>query len=204
MFTTNYNKLRSKTRETDYNRCDFLQALLNEYQDCGDNEDARLQVLANLANFSYDPINYQRMRELKIPEMFVDCIEMDESLNGNRANFGVAGLCNLLADPANREVILYHPRAVSLLVRCLSSDRDDTIMSALTCLSQLINMDTKLRIVTSELRMLIQRFGSSANARLKTLARAISKIHHLEIKFDETKFDETKFHEDNFDEIKFD
>lgn len=33
--------------------------------------EAKEQVLANLANFAYDPINYEYMRALKIPDLFL-------------------------------------------------------------------------------------------------------------------------------------
>jgi len=33
--------------------------------------DAKLQVLANLANFAYDPINYEYMRQLNAIDLFL-------------------------------------------------------------------------------------------------------------------------------------
>ena len=33
--------------------------------------EAKLQVLANLANFAYDPINYEYIRHLKIIDLFL-------------------------------------------------------------------------------------------------------------------------------------
>lgn len=178
---TDYKQLRRRTRPIDFNRADYLQALLNEYQDSTGNEDARHQVLANLVNFCYDPINFERIRELKVLALLIDCIETDENLNGNRVRLGIAGICNLLADPINREAILLDPRAVSLIVRCLSCDRHETIMSALTSLSQLVTPSSKHRIVTGELLRLLPRFAAFSNPRVKNLAKAFVMMHCPEL-----------------------
>jgi len=34
-------------------------------------EEAKLQVLANLANFAYDPINYEYLRQLNVVDLFL-------------------------------------------------------------------------------------------------------------------------------------
>ena len=77
-----------------YNRPDYLQELVNEYQDTKDKGkynniyweiitlimklmnvdnflEAKYQVLANLANFAYDPINYDWFFELNIIDLFI-------------------------------------------------------------------------------------------------------------------------------------
>ena len=33
--------------------------------------DSRIQILANLANFAYDPINYNHMRKLNVIDLFL-------------------------------------------------------------------------------------------------------------------------------------
>lgn len=43
--------------------------------------DAREQVLANLANFAYDPSNYQYLRQLQVLDLFLDSLsEENETL----------------------------------------------------------------------------------------------------------------------------
>jgi KaiC/GvpD/RAD55 family RecA-like ATPase len=54
--------------------------------------EAKEQVLANLANFAYDPINYDFLRKLKVIDIFLD--NLSES-NIKLQEFAVAGLCNL-------------------------------------------------------------------------------------------------------------
>ncbi|XP_059937542.1 armadillo repeat-containing protein 7 isoform X4 [Mesoplodon densirostris] len=45
-------------------RLGYLQALVTEFQ-ATESQDAKEQVLANLANFAYDPSNYQYLRQLQ-------------------------------------------------------------------------------------------------------------------------------------------
>lgn len=54
--------------------------------------DAQEQVIANLANFAYDPLNYGYMRQLKIIDIFFNALSED---NPKLVRFGIAGLCNL-------------------------------------------------------------------------------------------------------------
>ncbi|XP_049716040.1 armadillo repeat-containing protein 7 isoform X4 [Elephas maximus indicus] len=46
-------------------RLGYLQALVSEFQET-ESQDAKEQVLANLANFAYDPSNYQYLRQLQV------------------------------------------------------------------------------------------------------------------------------------------
>jgi KaiC/GvpD/RAD55 family RecA-like ATPase len=54
--------------------------------------EAKEQVLANLANFAYDPINYEFLRKLNVIDLFLDQLSEE---NTNFVRFGLAGLCNL-------------------------------------------------------------------------------------------------------------
>ncbi|XP_013002491.1 armadillo repeat-containing protein 7 isoform X5 [Cavia porcellus] len=45
-------------------RLAYLQALVTEFQET-ESQDAKEQVLANLANFAYDPSNYEYLRQLQ-------------------------------------------------------------------------------------------------------------------------------------------
>ncbi|XP_077019952.1 armadillo repeat-containing protein 7 isoform X3 [Tamandua tetradactyla] len=46
-------------------RLGYLQALVTEFQET-ESQDAKEQVLANLANFAYDPNNYGYLRQLQV------------------------------------------------------------------------------------------------------------------------------------------
>ncbi|XP_060147280.1 armadillo repeat-containing protein 7 isoform X3 [Globicephala melas] len=76
-------------------RLGYLQALVTEFQ-ATESQDAKEQVLANLANFAYDPSNYQYLRQLQVLDLFLDSLsEENETLVefaiGSKA-WG-AGLC---------------------------------------------------------------------------------------------------------------
>ena len=162
-------RLQCRTSAKDLDRPDYLQALVTEFQTTSD-EKAKDQVLANLANFAYDPINYEYLRELHVVDLFIDCIELDEDINGNIVQFGIGGLCNLSADMQNRKAINEHPRALSLIVRCLSSSTEETVLSALTTLIQLIDDSSRQHIVTPPVIECMKRFASMPNVRFKNLA----------------------------------
>lgn len=49
-------------------------------------------MIANLANFAYDPINYEFMRKLHIIDVFLDEIG---NTNDKITEFAIGGLCNL-------------------------------------------------------------------------------------------------------------
>jgi KaiC/GvpD/RAD55 family RecA-like ATPase len=65
-----------------YLKC-FFPSLISE---------AKEQVLANLANFAYDPINYEFLRKLNVIDLFLDQLSEE---NTNFVQFGLGGLCNL-------------------------------------------------------------------------------------------------------------
>ncbi|XP_057632534.1 armadillo repeat-containing protein 7 isoform X2 [Chionomys nivalis] len=61
-------------------RLGYLQALVNEFQET-ESQDAKEQVLANLANFAYDPGNYEYLRQLQVLDLFLDSLsEENETL----------------------------------------------------------------------------------------------------------------------------
>ncbi|RVW39399.1 Armadillo repeat-containing protein 7 [Vitis vinifera] len=75
------------------------------------------RIAANLANFAYDPFNYNFLRQLNVLELFLDCItEPNEKL----VEFGVGGICNSCADPENAAVIT-NCGGIPLIIQCLSS-----------------------------------------------------------------------------------
>ena len=56
--------------------------------------EAREQVLANLANFAYDPINYGYIRQLQIIDLFLHTLSEN---NLKLVRFAAAAICNLCA-----------------------------------------------------------------------------------------------------------
>lgn len=54
--------------------------------------DAKRQVIANLANFAYDPINYEYLRQLSVLNLFLDLLSDSDKIS---VHFAISGLCNL-------------------------------------------------------------------------------------------------------------
>ncbi|KAK3740667.1 hypothetical protein QZH41_006830 [Actinostola sp. cb2023] len=70
MFTSQ-EYIDHKTGADGFGRLEYLQALVTEYQD-SDRQENKEQVLANLANFAYDPINYEHFRKLNVIDLLLD------------------------------------------------------------------------------------------------------------------------------------
>ncbi|XP_015397125.1 armadillo repeat-containing protein 7 isoform X4 [Neofelis nebulosa] len=71
-------------------RLGYLQALVTEFQET-ESQDAKEQVLANLANFAYDPSNYQYLRQLQVLDLFLDSLSEE---NENLVEFAIAKIPN--------------------------------------------------------------------------------------------------------------
>lgn len=68
--------------------------------------DAKCQVLANLANFAYDPINYGYIRDVGVLDIFLHVVknETDEKL----LRFAIAGICNLCLGKCNTQQTFFN------------------------------------------------------------------------------------------------
>ncbi|XP_008312707.1 armadillo repeat-containing protein 7 [Cynoglossus semilaevis] len=146
-------------------RLEYLQNLVTEFQDT-DNEEAKEQVLANLANFAYDPKNMEYLRELQVLDLFLDMLTEE---NENFVEFGIGGLCNLSVDPECRDTIL-HNSGISLVTNCLSSQREETVLSAITTLMNLTTPLSRAEITDPAILQCMLRFSLSESPRLRNLA----------------------------------
>ena len=97
-------------------------------------------MLANLANFAYDPINYDHFRKLNILDLFLDVVaeEMDEKM----IEYAMGGICNCCLDPANMKYLVEND-GVELSVKCLGSGNEETVLSAITTLIYITTPETK-------------------------------------------------------------
>ncbi|XP_075701381.1 armadillo repeat-containing protein 7 [Rhinoderma darwinii] len=146
-------------------RFQYLQSLVTEFQDT-DSTDAKEQVLANLANFSYDPKNLTYLRQLQVPDLFMDMLTED---NETLVEFGIGGLCNLCLDKATKSHILTSG-VLRLVINCLSSHREETVLSAVTTLMYLSTAASRVEITTPPVVECMLRLSLSTNRRLSNLA----------------------------------
>ena len=133
--------LEKKTGKWGVGRFKYLQALVTEFQDTSKHE-FKLQVLANLANFAYDPINYEYFRQLNILDLFLGrrgggsechCVlskvlfflltttidVLAEEKDEKMIEFAMGGVCNCCLDEKNKAYLLEN-ECVDFIVRCLS------------------------------------------------------------------------------------
>lgn len=146
-------------------RFEYLQGLVTEFQDT-DSEEAKEQVLANLANFAYDPSNMEALRLLQVTELFLDMLTEE---NENFVEFGIGGLCNLSMERESRDQIL-QSGGVPLVISCLSSNRDETVLSAITTLMNLTTAASRSETTDSAVVQCMLRFSLTQNPRLRNLA----------------------------------
>ncbi|XP_075418309.1 armadillo repeat-containing protein 7 isoform X1 [Tenrec ecaudatus] len=149
-------------------RLGYLQALVTEFQET-ESQDAKEQVLANLANFAYDPNNYQYLRQLRVLDLFLDCLSEE---NETLVEFAIGGLCNLCVDRANRTHVL-QTGGLPLIINCLSSPREETVLSAVTTLIYLSppGRGRHPELTAQPVVQCLLRFSLSSSTRLRNLAQ---------------------------------
>ncbi|XP_078242185.1 armadillo repeat-containing protein 7-like isoform X1 [Pogona vitticeps] len=163
-------------------RLEYLQALVTEFQ-VTESSDAKEQVLANLANFAYDPKNYEYFRQLKILDLFLDMLTED---NETLVEFALGGLCNLCLDKINKDYIL-EADGVTAVVNCLSSSNEETVLSAVTTLMYLITPQSRQQITALPVVECMQRFSLSANRRLRNLATVFLEDYCTPLRVEEAR-----------------
>ncbi|XP_065333293.1 LOW QUALITY PROTEIN: armadillo repeat-containing protein 7 [Cloeon dipterum] len=157
--------LATKTGEFGVGRCDYLAQLVREFHETRSQE-AKRQILANLANFAYDPINFEFLRLHRVIDLFIDTLpDEDESL----AEFAVGGLCNLCVDPQNQEYILQN-NGIHRLQDLLQSKNQEIVCSTITTL---IYLKTPSSLKDLQAKPLINRLSDLVgcpNKRISNLA----------------------------------
>ncbi|KAK8399156.1 hypothetical protein O3P69_004320 [Scylla paramamosain] len=165
MFSS-HEQLVKRSGKKGVDRPQYLKELVEEFL-TSDSIDCRKQVLANLANFAYDPINYQWFRRLKIIDIFLD--QASEGTSDLRS-FAVAGLCNLALDLENKQYILKNG-GVSLLHECLLMEDETVVTSALTTLMFLVTPESKSEVTSTKVVSQVMNKVKSDNPRIQNLAK---------------------------------
>ncbi|XP_061667308.1 armadillo repeat-containing protein 7 [Syngnathoides biaculeatus] len=149
----------------DSDRFEYLQTLVTEFQDT-DSDEAKEQVLANLANFAYDPKNVEHLKQLQVADLFLDMLTEE---NDNFVEFGMGGLCNLSMDPECRDFIL-QSNGIPLITKCLSSHREETVLSAAGTLVNLAGPPSLGGVCDVAVVECMLRFSLCESPRLRNLA----------------------------------
>ncbi|KAK8746613.1 hypothetical protein OTU49_017107 [Cherax quadricarinatus] len=165
MFSS-YERLEKRSGKKGVDRPQYLKELVGEFI-TSENCEAKEQVLANLANFAYDPINYHWFRKLKIIDLFLDQLSEGTS---TLCSFAAAGLCNLALDQANKLYIIENG-GVALICRCLSAQEESTVISAITTLMFLVTPHSKADIASKDIVQQMLTKARSENPRIRNVAR---------------------------------
>ncbi|XP_022894596.1 armadillo repeat-containing protein 7-like [Olea europaea var. sylvestris] len=175
---TNARRQEERTGKYGTPRVQYLQELVSQFQNAS-NEESKEKIVANLANFAYDPFNYTFLRQLNILELFLDCMtEPNERL----VEFGIGGICNSCADPANAAVVT-QSGGIPLVIQCLSSPVRNTVNYALGALYYLCNELNKEEILKPEVVDVIKRYAASSTVSVSfsNLAHAFLDKHVSEL-----------------------
>ena len=172
MFST-WDSLERRTGRFGVGRFEYLKQLLNEYEHLSTNNENKLQILANFANFSYDPINYNYLRELNIIDLFIDCLQMHT--DDDFVHYALAGLCNLCTDKMNSQLIIEkNPSIFICLIKYLFSDRFDIVINSMVTLMFLSDHNEQIKnelIQRNEIRQCLEKYSQSKDIRLSNMAK---------------------------------
>ncbi|XP_028061823.1 armadillo repeat-containing protein 7-like isoform X1 [Camellia sinensis] len=171
---TNSRRQEERTGKYGTPRLQYLQELVSQFQNAT-SEESKERIVANLANFAYDPYNYTFLHQLNILELFLDCItEPNEKL----VEFGVGGICNSCVDPANAAIVT-QCGGIPLIIQCLSSPVRNTVNYAVGALYYLCNASNKEEILKPEVVDVMRRYAAAGavSVSFSNLAQAFLDKH---------------------------
>ncbi|XP_054725512.1 uncharacterized protein LOC129235607 isoform X2 [Anastrepha obliqua] len=136
MFSS-HSHLKRRTPEGGIPRPDYIEHLVEEYLTTT-NVEAKEQVTANLANFAYDPINWEYLCEAGALDVFEDCIK---SPNERLQLHALAGFCNMCLDTTSFKFItkseVFGP--INLLMQ--TTETTDIYLNCIALFYQLLTAD---------------------------------------------------------------
>ena len=155
MFSTR-EYLDKKTGPYGIPRDRYISLLVDEYKSSS-SLTAKQEVLANLANFAYDPINFEYLQDFRVFDIFLKVLENPE--DEQLLEYAISGICNLSAHPSTKDYFIKN-NAIGLLQKHLGSDQEDIVVTSITTLIYMIPQDymsmppglvaTMLRFVNSQ------------------------------------------------------
>lgn len=164
MFAT-HEKLAQRTGKNKPDRSEYLKLLVEEVKTTPSLE-MKKQVLANLANFAYDPINYEFLRKLGVLDLFLDLLSDG---NVTLKQFAIGGICNLCLDKENKDYII-GSGGIAQIISCLTSHDEETVLSTITTLIFLITPQSKPEITSEPVLRCMLEYSVHPNRRISNLA----------------------------------
>lgn len=171
-----------RTTPNSLSRPEYLQSLVVEYTSLSETAQSerqkqekqlpdlarRHEILARLANFAYDPFNYEWLIGLNVLDLFIDVIS--EEINPEprptyikektprlpdlvAVEFAMGGICNFMHYPPTRKALLNDTDAIQLFLKCLSLDQVEIVCGAMTILHTLVTASTSSSTSLDELAL---------------------------------------------------
>ncbi|CAG9575983.1 unnamed protein product [Danaus chrysippus] len=159
-------QLKKRTPENGTDRESYLSLLVDEYINSS-SFDAKQQVLANLANFAYDPINYGFIRNVGVLDIFIHVLKNEN--NGKLLHFATAGICNLCIDPENVDYLVNNG-AIERISILLNSNHEETLADVITIFIYLYDSHAKDKIHDIKTVNTIEALIKSENQIISNLA----------------------------------
>ncbi|XP_072935827.1 armadillo repeat-containing protein 7-like [Epargyreus clarus] len=165
MFSTKA-QLQKRTPQNGTDRENYLSLLVDEFINSS-SFDAKSQVLANLANFAYDPINYVYIRDVGVLDIFIHVVKRET--NPKLLQFACAGICNLCVDPLNVQYLLDNAAFPPLMTQ-LRCDHNDIVADVITIFIYLKSSGKDINLHTPEITQQMNVLKQSENKVIGNLA----------------------------------
>ncbi|KAF6025784.1 ARMC7 [Bugula neritina] len=167
MFSTKQHLIK-RTGACGIGRFNYLQSLIEEFQTT-ELSSSKREILANLANFAYDPINYDYFLQLNIPDIFIDCLVDEKDKDPCLRLYALTGVCNSCLDKRMKSFYISNG-CVKAVAQYLFWDDPQMIIQAITSLMYLINNESRQEITAVAIRQRMVELMSSLDRRVKNLA----------------------------------
>ena len=187
MFATP-KSLEKRTGKSDVDRPTYLTQLIEEYHCHETTEEKKLQVLANLGNFGYDPINYEFFRRLHVLDIFLNNIVLfydEKSVSIKTLEFSLGSICNLCNDIKNREYLLKKglvKYVANCLVKCHRNEdqakQELILLNSIMILIFVCDETTIDEIMDPDIVLVINQLTFSANKTLSNLANVFIQDYY--------------------------
>ncbi|KAA0197727.1 Armadillo repeat-containing protein 7 [Fasciolopsis buskii] len=154
-FRSSYTKhVGSRAAPGSFERLQYLERLVTEAKET-DLVDYKEQVVANLANFAYDPRNYSQLHQLHVADLFFNCVREAAAIWSVLATgsaiesipveehtirlveLALGGLSNLVASSSTARAHIFGSPELAYVVACLAAPHPNIVVHALTILIHL-------------------------------------------------------------------
>jgi hypothetical protein len=96
-------------------------------------------------------------------------------LSSHYQEFAVGGLCNMCIDPQNAHIIS-ESKGIPLIIKCLSSPKEETVLSTMLTLYYLLDFYSK-DILIKPVIDCMRKYSTSKNTRIRNLSSLF--VQHL-------------------------